>query len=69
MNIVAATLALRSALLNARKRTGDSSLATSVNLGYFRAERVIYRPDGAGIVHPLTGWTSADAVVAHLNAL
>lgn len=69
MNIVAATLGIRQATMDARRRTGDGSIGTSVQIGYFRAERVTYKPNGASIVEPLTGWVSAAKVIEFLNAL
>ena len=69
MNPIAATLGIRYATLEARRRTGDPRLGTSVQSGYFRAERVTYKPNGASVVKPLTGWTNAAKVIEFLNAL
>lgn len=69
MNPIAATLGIRYATLEARRRTGDSSIGTSTNIGYFRAERVTYKPNGASVVEPLTGWMKAEKVIRFLNAL
>ena len=69
MNIVAATLGIRNATLEARRRTGDQRIGTSVDIGYFRAERVTYKPNGASVVEPLTGWTKAEKVIEFLNSL
>lgn len=69
MNPVAAALSIRNATLEARRRTGDNSIGTSAQIGYFRAERVTYKPSGAIIVEPLTGWSSAAKVIKFLNGL
>lgn len=69
MNPIAATLSIRNATLEARRRTGDNSIGTSAQIGYFRAERITYKPNGASIVEPLTGWSSAAKVIEFLNAL
>ena len=69
MNPIAATLSIRNATLEARRRTGDQRLGTSVQSGYFRAERITYKPNGASVVEPLTGWTTAPKVIEFLNAL
>jgi len=69
MNPIAATLCIRYATLEARRRTGDNSIGTSTDIGYFRAERVTYKPNGASVVEPLTGWTNAAKVIEFLNAL
>jgi hypothetical protein len=60
---------VRNALLDARRRTGDQSLATSVQIGYFRVERVTYRPNGTSIVTPLTGWMKSYDLINYLNAI
>lgn len=69
MNPIAAALAIRHATLEARRRTGDQRIGTSVQLGFFRAERVTYKPSGASVVEPMTGWTTAAKVIEYLNAL
>ena len=69
MNIIAATLAIRTALLDARKRTGDNTLAPSVEVGYFRVERVTFRADGGSLVKPLTGWLRAGDAVRYIQSL
>lgn len=69
MNPIAATLSIRNATLEARRRTGDNSIGISTDIGYFRAERVTYKPNGASVVEPLTGWTKAEKVIEFLNSL
>lgn len=69
MSPIARMFQVRNALLDARRRTGDQSLATSVQIGYFRVERVTYRPNGTSIVTPLTGWMKSDDLINHLNTI
>lgn len=68
MNPVAATLSIRSATLEAQRRTGDQNICTSTNIGYFRVERVTYKA-GVRVIDPLTGWTKAEKVIEFLYAL
>ena len=69
MNPIAAALSIRNATLEAHRRTGDQTLRTSTDIGYFRAERVTFSPDGVRVVQPLTGWMPAQKVIDFLNAL
>lgn len=69
MNPLAATLGIRNATLEARRRTGDNRLGTSTQIGYFRVEQVTYKPNGTSVVKPLTGWTTAVKVIDFLNSL
>jgi hypothetical protein len=70
MNPIAATLSIRYATLEARRRTaGDDRIGTSAQCGYFRAVRVTHKPSGASVVEPLTGWTNAAKVIEFLNAI
>ena len=68
MNPIAAALSIRYATLDAHRRTGDNSIGTSAQIGYFRVERVTYEAD-VRVVTPLTGWTKAAKVIEFLNSL
>ena len=69
MNPVAATLGIRSATLEAHRRTGNQNIRTSTQIGYFRVEQVTYKPNGVRVIEPLTGWTKAEKVIEFLYAL
>ena len=69
LNPIAATLSIRHATLEARRRTGDQCIGTAAQIGYYRVERVTFDERGFSFRKPLTDWTSAEKVIAFLNSL